>query len=398
MIRHPRSQVTRRACIAPGDLHLTSFEASIANIVTNSVILMLPCGFMQANGSVFTRPSIGRRAARHTMTPAATPHPSRTPEPAARLTTDEHTRSVPNVLIAIPTFCRVDGLPDLIRLLRTHAAAADVRSRLLLVDNDPERSAESTATELGVDYLPVPTPGIAAARQAALDAAAPDELVGMIDDDLVPERDWLSGLLDAWEAHEPAVVMGFVRYVWPVGTDSWIAAGGFMRRTRFPTGTELSALSTGNVLFDIAQLRALGVRFDIDLGLSGGSDLEFGRVLLAAGGRIVASAESVARDDIVAERTTLAFVHRRAICQGQVRARLMSRDPRPSAHLAKRAGHFVGGVVRVPVFAAAETLALLRHDVRGSAVYRRRRWFAQGRVLGAIGRFSHEYARTPRGS
>jgi succinoglycan biosynthesis protein ExoM len=301
--------------------------------------------------------------------------------------------SPPRVLVAVPTYRRGALLPALVEAIRNDARAALSATRLLIVDNDPAQSARPVAIALDAAYLAEPVPGIAAARQAALDAAEADELVVMIDDDLVPEPGWLAGLVDAWRAHRPAAVMGFVRYVWPEGTDPWIAAGGFMRRTRFPTGTRLSALSTGNVLIDAAQVRALGIRFDVGLGLSGGSDLEFGRALLAAGGTIVASAESVARDDIAPERTTAAFVHRRAICQGQVRARLMSRDPLPAARLAKRAGHLVGGLVRVPAFAAGEAIARLRGDVPASAVYRRRRWFAQGRVLGALGHVRHEYAR-----
>lgn len=305
---------------------------------------------------------------------------------------------VPHALIAVPTYRRAALLPALLLAIRADAAGANADSRLLVIDNDPEQSARATAHALDVEYLAEATPGIAAARQSALDAAGPDELVVMIDDDLVPEPGWFAGLIDAWRAHHAAAVMGFVRYVWPSGTDPWVVAGGFMRRTRFPTGTELSALSTGNVLIDSAQVRALGVRFDVGLGLSGGSDLEFGRVLLEHGGRIVASAESVARDDIVAERTTREFVHRRAICQGQVRARLMSRAALPSARFAKRAGHLVGGMLRVPVFTAAEGLARLRNDLPATAVYRRRRWFAQGRVLGAIGRLQHEYARPVAGA
>lgn len=307
--------------------------------------------------------------------------------------TTPHQPAPPAVLIAVPTFRRAERLPELVEAIRRDAAVADATTRILLIDNDPDRSAESTAARLGLEYLAEPVPGIAAARQAALDTGCTDELVVMIDDDLMPEHGWLAGLVDAWSAHRPAVVMGFVRYVWPEGTDPWIAAGGFMRRTRFPTGTELSALATGSVLIDNAQVRALGVRFDIDLGLSGGSDLEFGRALLAAGGRIVASAESIARDDIVAHRTTMEFVRRRAICQGQVRARLLSRDEHPPAQLAKRAGHLIGGLLRVPTFAVGEGLARLRDDLPASAVFRRRRWFAQGRVLGAVGRFTHEYAR-----
>lgn len=297
------------------------------------------------------------------------------------------------VLIAQPTYRRVELLPALIGAIRGDAATVEATTRLLLIDNDPEQSAAAVAAALDVPYLAQPTPGIAATRQAALDAAEPDELVVMIDDDLVPEPGWLAGLLDAWSQHRPAVVMGYVRYVWPEGIDPWIAAGGFMRRSHYPTGATIDTLATGNVLIDVAQVRALGVGFDVSMGLSGGSDEQFGRDLVAAGGRIVASAESIARDDIVAERTDVSELRRRTICQGQARVRILMRDPDPGARAAKRAGHLVGGLVRLPVFTAAERLARVRGDVASSAVYQRRAWFAQGRILAAVGRSTYLYAR-----
>lgn len=299
----------------------------------------------------------------------------------------------PPILIALPTYRRAALLPAFIELIREDAATVDAATRVLLVDNDPQRSAEQVAKALHVEYLHQPEPGIAATRQAGLDAAAPDELVVMIDDDLAPEPGWLAGLIDAWRHHRPAVVMGYVRYVWPDGTDRWIAAGGFMRRSLHPTGTEIDTLATGNVLIDAQQVRTLGVRFDVSMGLSGGSDEQFGRDLVRAGGRIVASAESVARDDIVAERTEFDALRQRTICQGQAHVRILMRDDTMGGHLAKRAGHLVGGLIRFPAFTAAEGVARLRRDVPASAVYRRRAWFAQGRILAAIGRSTYLYAR-----
>jgi len=312
---------------------------------------------------------------------------------AAPSTTSELDPTRVRVLIAQPTYRRAELLPALIGAIRADAATVEATTRLLLIDNDPERSAAAVASELDVPYLAQPTPGIAATRQSALDAAEPDELVVMIDDDLVPEPGWLAGLIDAWSQHRPAVVMGYVRYVWPEGIDPWIAAGGFMRRSHHPTGATIDTLATGNVLIDVAQVRSLGVGFDASMGLSGGSDEQFGRDLVAAGGRIVASAESVARDDIVAERTQVAELRRRTICQGQARVRILMRDPDPAARAAKRAGHLVGGLVRLPVFIAAERLARIRGDVPSSAVFQRRAWFAQGRILAAVGRSTYLYAR-----
>lgn len=301
----------------------------------------------------------------------------------------------PNILVALPTYRRVGLLPELIARVREEIERTDAHTRILVLDNDPERSAEAVAASIAAPYAAQPDPGIAATRQAGLNAAADDELVVMIDDDLVPEPGWLAGLLDAWHQHRPAVVMGYVRYVWPAGTDPWVAAGGFMRRSHYPTGHEIDTLATGNVLIDTAQVRELGVAFDASMGLSGGSDEQFGRDLVAAGGRIVASADSVARDDVVAERVEIAALRERTICQGQAHVRILMRDQTVGGHIAKRAGHLVGGLIRLPTFTAAERLARLRGDIPASAVYRRRAWFAQGRILATLGRSTYLYARDP---
>lgn len=300
--------------------------------------------------------------------------------------------SDPRVLIAIPTYRRSQLLPPLVAAVR--AQADELSSvRILVVDNDPGTSARDTAEALGVDYLSEPTPGIAAVRQAALDSAAADELTVMIDDDVLPEDGWLRGLVDVWRETGAAVVMGFVRYVWPVDTDPWIAAGGFMRRTRFPNGTPLDSLATGNVLVDTAQVRALGIRFDVSLGLVGGEDNVFGRAVIARGGAVVASYDSVARDDIVPERATREFVHRRAVSHGQARVRLLIREAAPAKRPFLHVAHLAGGAVRWIVFSGGRAVSALRRDIPANAVFQRRAWFAQGRMLAALGIVRGEYAR-----
>lgn len=304
---------------------------------------------------------------------------------------------IPPVLVAVTTFRRTELLPPLIAAIRANAGAAGSRIRIALVDNDPLRSAEAHASAFSVGYVSEPMPGIAAARQAALDAARDGELVAMVDDDVLPQPGWLDALLSVWSSDRPAVVMGYVDYVWPEGTDSWIIAGGFMRRRRRTTGQRLDALATGNVLVDAAQVRDLGVRFDTSLGLAGGEDMLFGRALLAAGGTIVASADSVVRDEVPPARTTREFVRRRTVSQGQMRTTLLTRHPSVVRRAALRGVHLAGGVVRLIVFSARGIVARLRGDLAAEAVLRRRAWFAEGRILGALGRITPEYARAAAG-
>lgn len=293
--------------------------------------------------------------------------------------------------VIIPTYRRTELLPPLVQAIRDQLG--DLPARILLVDNDSAQSAKPVALSLGVDYLAEPTPGIAAVRQAGLEAADTNDLVAMIDDDVFPEAEWLSELLSVWTTSQATAVMGFVRYVWPEGTDPWIAAGGFMRRKRPETGTRLSALATGNVLLDMRQIRAMGIGFDSSLGLMGGEDTLFGLAILNNGGTIVAATESVARDEIAKARTTREFVRRRAMSQGTARTTILTRSGSLPRRLAGRAVHLVGGVIRLVVFWSGARIATIRGDVPASADLQRRTWFAQGRILGAVGRITPEYAR-----
>lgn len=300
----------------------------------------------------------------------------------------------PGVLIGIPTFRRSELLPALVAAIRADTASSEHQIRILIVDNDPAGSALAVANQLGAASLLVSTPGIAAVRQAILDAASDEELTVMIDDDVLPEPGWLEGLVASWRRSKPTAVVGFVRYVWPEGTDPWIVAGGFMRRDRTPPGTRLAGLSTGSVLLDTAQVRRLGVRFDVSLGLVGGEDFLFGREIVQRGGTIVSGSDSVARDDVPPGRTTRAFVRRRTISQGQARVALLTRSGALPRRIAARAVHLIGGVIRLVVFGAAAAVTGIVGDVARNARMVRRTWFAVGRVLGALGSITPEYART----
>ncbi len=69
--------------------------------------------------------------------------------------------------------------------------------------------------------------------------------------------------------------------------DPWIKAGRFFDRRRLPSGTQIEVAATNNLLLDLRQVRAFGLRFDEALGLSGGSDTLFTRELHGRGGVLV---------------------------------------------------------------------------------------------------------------
>lgn len=232
---------------------------------------------------------------------------------------------LPALTVAILTFRRPDQLAaNLDAVVAGSRDAFDLAEvEILVVDNDPAASARTVCAEprdLPVRYVHEPRPGIAAARNRALDESSSSRLLAFIDDDEVPQQDWLVHLVRTWDTYDADAVMGRLVSVLPDDVDPWIPASGHFFRPTYPTGTRLPAAATFNLLLDLDTVRRAGLRFDESLALSGGEDTIFTAGIVKAGGIIVACAESVAHDEVPADRLTRAWIRRRAFSQGAVLA------------------------------------------------------------------------------
>ncbi len=102
------------------------------------------------------------------------------------------------------TYRRPEGLARLLDGLAGLAFSGEPPElRIIIVDNDPDRSARAFCDERArsfpwpLEYRHEPTPGIAPARNAALEAARGADWIAFIDDDEVPEQAWLDSLIQA---------------------------------------------------------------------------------------------------------------------------------------------------------------------------------------------------------
>ncbi|MFJ4173053.1 polysaccharide deacetylase family protein [Microbacterium sp. NPDC089696] len=307
------------------------------------------------------------------------------------------------IAVAIPTYRRPERLRSLLAALPERFAELDgaADAEVFVIDNDPERSAESVGTDpppgVRVTYAPEPTPGIAAARQHALDVTGGFDLLAFIDDDEVPHPQWLRALVDTWRRTGAAAVAGHVHTAFPDGTDPWVLASGLFARPLRADGERLPAAGAGNLLLDLAQIRAAGLSFDTSLGLSGGEDTLFTRGIVASGGLVVACPASVAEDTLEEGRATRRFALARARHHGQTqsvielrlatgrRARLVSR----ARNLVKGGGWAARGALRSVNGAVTGSLP---RRARGAREVQR----GIGLVQGALGAASAEYARGAR--
>lgn len=213
------------------------------------------------------------------------------------------------VLIAVVTYRRHADLEVLLPLLQVEARTVTPAADILVVDNDPGAGAADVVAGLGAEYRHEPVPGIAAARNRALDELGEHRYIVFIDDDEHPEPGWLRALLATITGTGAAAVAGAVVSEFAHDPGDWVAAGRFFQRRRLPTGTPISVAATNNIVFDVEQID--GLRFDLRLGLIGGSDSLFTRLLARDGKAMVWCDEAVVVDRVPASRLTREWVLRR---------------------------------------------------------------------------------------
>lgn len=309
--------------------------------------------------------------------------------------------STTRVVVAVPTYRRPQLLerllPQLVDQMRELEASSQgaYRCSCVVVDNDVECSGAPAVEVFGgrIGYLPEPVPGIAAARNRALDHCAGEGLLVMIDDDEQPETHWLSSLVQTWAETDAALVAGRVVARYEVGpSDPWIEAGQFFVRRNMPTGTPIQVSAAGNVLLDVAQVDRHRLRFDVSFGLTGGEDTLFSRQLAQVGATQVWCAESVVLDLVPRERMTRRWILRRAWSHGNSAALVdLALSPHQRREQLRQLGR---GLARVVLGVGRTSLGTLirsnRHQARGLRTSCR----GLGMVAAACGHAFSEYART----
>ena len=320
------------------------------------------------------------------------------------ITTTESPSSAPDrpsVVVAMLTYRRPDDLPEALPAVLAELDAVDAHASILIIDNDPAASAMPLATRYTSDpvrFVHEPTPGIAAARNRALDETRGDAVIVFIDDDERPEAGWLASLLATWRATGAAAVVGPVVSTYAHEPEPWLVEGGFFRRRRLPTGTDVDVAATNNLLLDRAQVERLSVRFDTQFGASGGSDTLFTRQIHQRGGRLVWCAEAMVVDVVPASRLTRRWVLQRALRTGNswsrtsiaLEAGTVARLRRRLVLTGQAVTRIVGGIARL---ALGFVVRSVRHEANGARTLAR----GLGMAGGAWGYTYVEYRRKQAG-
>jgi GT2 family glycosyltransferase len=255
---------------------------------------------------------------------------------------------------------------------------------VVVADNDAEHSARPVCEDarrwlsLPLRYVTEPRRGIPFARNATLRLAGDADWIAFIDDDEIPEPDWLATLLRVQRETGADVVTGPVLPRFEAPPAAWILEGRFLSAPRRPTGTPMARAYTGNTLLRARALDAEFVHFDERLEI--GEDAELFTRLASRGARIVWADEAVAWESVPAERANARWLLRRSVRHGAARTRI--------ARL--RDGALRAGAQAVPhgAWCIAKGLALAALHARARG--RRMRGlelagYGVGRVAGAAG-------------
>ncbi|MGH6888537.1 MAG: glycosyltransferase family 2 protein [Rhizomicrobium sp.] len=191
-----------------------------------------------------------------------------------------------------------------------------------------------------VEYVAETSPGISAARNAALAEAraAGATAVAMLDDDEWPSRAWLTSLVETQLVTGAGVVGGPVQAVFASRPERLRKYENLWSVQRGLLNGQLHVYCTCNCLFKICAADVLGTApFPEEFGLTGGEDVVFFRRLHFAGVPMAWSDEAVVFEDVPEERASFAWMRRRWYRYGNagVQCEKAAPDPKGPSPLLK---------------------------------------------------------------
>ena len=229
--------------------------------------------------------------------------------------------------VCVVTCQRPRGLARLLEGLAELEVPEDVALRVLVVDNDPAESARPVCDRARpdlswpLDYATEKRRGIPQARNQALALSLPrSDWLAFIDDDEVPDPDWLVRLLAARSEYEADAVTGPAVPCFETPPAAWLADSRLFDGPRHATGTRVATAYTHNVLVSSRALGALSSHFDESMALTGSSDSELFERFVAEGHRVVWCDEARTREWVPASRARLGWLLRRALRLGSTRS------------------------------------------------------------------------------
>lgn len=151
---------------------------------------------------------------------------------------------------------------------------------------------------------------ISVARNACM-AKARGDYLAFIDDDEVPDTDWLNNLVLLAESSGADAVQGSVIGIYPRNSPDWADKLKPFDKTYGQAGARIDVGSTCNLLLRRSSLLARSIEFSTGFGENGGEDTDLCYRLTASGGVIVSSPTAIVYEHVPLARLARGHLLRR---------------------------------------------------------------------------------------
>lgn len=228
------------------------------------------------------------------------------------------------ITVCICTYRRPKLLKRLLERLAEQKTDGLFDFTVVVVDNDKQQSAYPTVSEyamksnMHISYLVEPEQNISMARNKTIANAAGD-YVALIDDDELPESQWLLNLYKAIKYYNADGILSPVLPQFECPPPKWVLKGNFFVRPAPPTGQILNWQNTrtGNALLKKALFTNKSVWFDPAYG-SGGEDRDFFRRMIAKGHIFIWSNDAPVFEIVPPHRWNKKIMIKRALLRGKM--------------------------------------------------------------------------------
>lgn len=229
-----------------------------------------------------------------------------------------------HISVCICTYKRPALLEGLLSKLKYQETEGKFSYSIVVVDNDSRRSAEPVVdffarnTDLETGYYVEKRQNISLARNKAIQNSSGD-FIAFIDDDEIPEENWLLRLYSALYRFDADAVLGPVVPHYQSPPPKWVIEGRFYQRRTYRTGFRIDWRKgrTGNLLLKRQIFQDTGELFDPAFG-SGGEDQNLTRRMLSRGYVFIWCNEAIAYEVVPPLRWKRTFMLKRAFFRGQV--------------------------------------------------------------------------------
>lgn len=215
--------------------------------------------------------------------------------------------------ICVATYRRPALLGRLLESLLRQELPDGVDIEIIVVDNDPDRTADPIVSRLRsrygdrLCYLHEPRKNISLARNLAVRHAS-GEYIAFLDDDQLASRQWLGNLCKTIETFGGDGVFGPVRAEFDLDAPGWTRRTDFYFTPVLATGQQATFTRTGNCLLRAQVLKTLVEPFDPAYGLTGGEDSHLFDRLERMGARFIYCREAWVSEYVPPSRTRLSYL------------------------------------------------------------------------------------------